>query len=117
MKITIKNRYTKKTTFQKIFGDSPLIKVIDYFLDNQEWDYTKIQIAKSTKISRVTLNDILEKLLKSGFIKATRTVGNSTFYQINGENIVARNLIQFDLNLSLGQMPQGGEAKKQKIPA
>ncbi len=102
----------EKTIFQKIFGDSPLIKIIDFFLDNQEWDYTKIQIAKSTKVSRVTLDYILEKLLKIGFLKSTRTVGNSTFYQINMENIVAQNLIQLDLNISLNQLPQVKTAKK-----
>lgn len=104
----------EKTIFQKIFGDSPLIKVIDFFLDNQEWDYTKIQIAKSTGISRITLDDILEKLLKIGFIKTTRTIGNSTFYEINKGNMVAQNLIQFDINLSLNQMPRA-EIKVKKV--
>ncbi len=102
----------EKTIFQKIFGDSPLIKVIDFFLDNQEWDYTKIQIAKSTGISRITLDNILEKLLKMGFIKTTRTIGNSTFYEINKENIVVQNLIQFDINLSLNQPPEIKEERK-----
>ena len=101
----------EETIFQKIFGDSPLIKVIDFFLDNQEWDYTKIQIAKSTGISRITLDGILEKLLKIGFIKTTRTIGNSTLYEINKENIVAQNLIQFDINMSLNQPPETKEER------
>lgn len=106
-----------KTVFRKIFGESPLIKVIDFFLDNQEWDYTKIQIATDASISRVTLDQIIEKLLKIGFIKKTRTVGNSKFYQINKESIVVQNLIQLDLNISLGKAPPIAMKPAHRVPA
>jgi len=106
-----------KTIFLKVFGETPLIKTLDFFLDNQEWDYTKKQIFIEAGVSRVTLDNIIPDLLKLGFIKKTRTVGKSTFYQINKESIITQNLIQLDTNLSLNQFPEVRIHQKEKVLA
>ena len=37
----------QKTSFRLVFGESPIVKVIDFFLDNREFDYSLTDIAKT----------------------------------------------------------------------
>ena len=36
-----------KSSFRLVFGESPIVKVIDFFLDNREFDYSLTDIAKN----------------------------------------------------------------------
>lgn len=89
----------QKTAFQKVFGDSPYVKALDFFLDNEEFDYSKTTIAQETGISRITLEPILRKLVQLGVIRHTRACGRAILYQFNKGNALALQLREFDLQL------------------
>lgn len=93
----------KKTMFRMAFGgfgDSPFLKVLDFFLTFQEFDYSKSQVAEEVKISRVTIEKIWDFLIKSKYIKKTRTIGRATLYQLNKEDTRVKALTEFDMSLS-----------------
>lgn len=48
--------------YEKIFGNYPQVKVINYLLINPKRTYTKKQIAIGAKISRVTLDSLINNL-------------------------------------------------------
>ena len=91
------------SNFLEVFGESPLIKVLDFFLDNDVYDYTKSDVFKETGVSRVTLQEIFDDLERKGIIKKTRVSGKSQMYQLNKETSIVQNLIKFDLELTFGK--------------
>jgi len=95
----------KKTVFRKVFGDSPHVKVLDFFLDNENFDYSKSTIAAAAEVSRITLEPILEYLIKLGIIKQTRNAGRAIMYAFNWDNKLAMKIREFDLNLSMPKIP------------
>lgn len=105
MKTGIKIIENPESVFLQIFGESPLIRIMDFFLENQVYDYTKAKIAQETGVSRVTLNEILPRLLEKEIIKQTRKLGNYTMYATNLDNVLVQNLIALDRNISLGIIP------------
>ena len=87
--------------FVKVFGGAPFVRVVDFFLDNDALDYSKSGISRETGVSRITLEAVIPKLLRLGVIKQTRLVGKSQMYQFNKNNIMARRLLELDINLSI----------------
>lgn len=47
-----------ETIFIKFLGRTPVVKVLDFFIDNDAFDYSKTDIAKGAGISIATLFDI-----------------------------------------------------------
>ena len=90
-----------QTIFQKVFGSSPYIKVLDFFLDNENFDYSKTTIAEEAEISRITLEPILARLIKLKIIKQTRNTGRAIMYAFNWDSELATKLREFDLQLCM----------------
>jgi len=54
--------------FTHIFGFSPKVKVMDLFLSESDAGFTKSAIARLTDISRTTLIDVCDELVKIKFL-------------------------------------------------
>jgi len=109
---------TEKSIFRGAFGsfgDSPFLKVLDFFLTFQHFDYSKSQVAEEVGISRTTMEGIWKFLIKNGFIKKTRVVGRGDMYQLNREDQKVKALIELDMKLSGSYAKK--VAEKMKIPA
>ncbi|MFH0830316.1 MAG: hypothetical protein V1887_04110 [Candidatus Aenigmatarchaeota archaeon] len=94
-----------------LFGDTPLVRVVDFFLTFQEFDYSKSQVATEADVSRITVDKIWPRLTKAGIIIRTRTVGNANLYKLNASNPRVQALIEMDLKLS------GAAAREQLVAA
>lgn len=104
---------TDKTSFAIIFGESPVIKVIDFLIDNQEFDYSLTDIAKGAEIGWTTLHQFWPRLVKLGIVKKTRRIGRAELYKINLENSSVKKLIELDIIISKQIIKK--ELEKQKI--
>lgn len=82
------------------FGETPLVRVVDFFLTFQEFDYSKSQVAAETGISRITVDKIWPRLVKAGVIVKTRTVGLADLYKLNRSNPRVQALIEMDMKIS-----------------
>lgn len=89
-----------KSAFVNMFGDYPMVKVLDFFLTFDSFDYSKTEVANETGISRVTIEDIWEKLIKSQIIVKSREIGRAELYRLDKENPKVKALIEIDLKLS-----------------
>ncbi len=89
-----------KSVFLETFGESPMVKVLDFFLTYQNFDYSKSQAAEETGISRITIENIWEKLIKAKIIVKTRTIGRAELYKINKQNPKVKALIDLDFKIS-----------------
>lgn len=90
----------KKSVFVETFGESPLIKTLDFFLTFQKFDYSKSQVAEEIGISRITIDKIWERLVKSEMIVKTRIVGRAEMFKLNGESPKIKALVELDMKLS-----------------
>jgi len=63
----------RKSAFVKKLGETPIIKIIDFLLDNYTFDYSKTEVARKIKISRMTIEPIWRIMIRQKIIK----VGNA----------------------------------------
>lgn len=90
-------RDSDETLFLKAFGiKSPVLRILDFLMDNKAYDYSKTDIAKGSGISRTTLSSAWENLEKNGLVKETREVGRAKMYKLNLDSPVVRKFIELD---------------------
>jgi len=90
----------EKSFFVKYLGDSPYIRVLDYFIANDIYDCSLQDVADATDLSRNTIRKTIQEMLELKIIKPTRNVGRAKMFQINKTNQYVRHLIKLDRNLS-----------------
>jgi len=83
-----------------VFGNSPIVKVIDFFLDNREFDYSLTDIAKNVDIGWSTLHQFWANLVKLGIVTKTRRIGRAELYKLNLNSPLVKKLIDLDTSIS-----------------
>jgi DNA-binding transcriptional ArsR family regulator len=79
---------------------SPMLKVLDFLMDNESFDYSKTDIAEGTELSRATLFKAWPKLEALDLITATRMVGQAKMYKLNKKNPIVKKLMELDDSIS-----------------
>ena len=93
-----------ETLLLKYLGASPIMRIIDFFLDNPLSDYSKNEIVKNLGMGRVTFFKYWRQLEQSGAVKVTRKIGRATLYKLDRENEVVKQLIKLDMALARKSM-------------
>ena len=91
-----------KTIFTELFGNNPMMKVIDFLITFQLFDYPLTEIAKNSGVSYSTLQTFWDKLERNNIIIKTRRVGKSDLYKLNINNPAVQQLIKLDWKLIKG---------------
>ena len=87
----------EETLFLRTLGiKSPLLRILDFLMDNKAYDYSKTDIAKGAGISRTTLSSNWEQLEKNGLVSETRLVGRAKMYKLNLKSPVVQKFIELD---------------------
>lgn len=92
----------EKTIFLEVFGSNPVMKVLDFLISFQLFDYPLTEIAKNSEVSYSTLQTFWNRLEKNKIVIKTRRVGKSNLYKLNTENPAVKQLIKLDWNLIKG---------------
>lgn len=93
--------YSKnETLLLKYLGSSPILRIIDFFLDNPLSDYSKNEIVTTLGMGRVTFLKYWKELERSGAVKVVRSVGRATMYQPDKQNEIVKQLIRLDMALA-----------------
>jgi len=107
----------EKSSFVLVFGNSPFVRVLDFFLTFDSFDYSIAQIAKETETKWETIENIVEMLIKKKIIKKTRKVGKAWLYILNKESELTNLLLEIDMKISDFFIKKELERQKYKIPA
>lgn len=75
---------------------SPMLKALDFLMDNEAFDYSKTDIAKGAEMSRATLFKVWPRMQALDLITATRTVGQARMYRLNKKNPIVKKLMELD---------------------
>ena len=96
----------KDSIFVEIFGNSPIIKILDFLITFADFDYPLTEIAKNAGVSYSTLQTLWGNLVRNNIVIKTRRVGKSDLYKLNTKNPAVRQLIKLDWNLVKGSQAE-----------
>lgn len=105
----------QQSVFIETFGESPLIKVLDFFLMYPDFDYSKSQVAEESGISRITMDKIWNGLIKKEIIIKTRESGNAVLCKLNAKNPKVKILMKLDFELSAAAIEQENPSKHNSV--
>ena len=97
------------------FGDSPRMRVLDFVLNFESFDYPKSHVARVADVSRTTLDPIWDELVEEGIVVKTRTVGRAEMYELNVEHPTVCILRELALRLASRYADEEEERIKQRI--
>ena len=105
----------EQSIFTEVFGNNPVMKVLDFLISFQMFDYPLTEIAKNSEVSYSTLQTFWEKLERNNIVIKTRRIGKSDLYKLNTKNPAVKQLIQLDWNLTTAR--QEKDLFSNEIPA
>ena len=93
--------------FIQFFGTkNPVLKVLDFLIDNEAFDHSKTDVAKGAGISRATLFNIWHILEENGIVVETREVGRAKMFKLNKANPIVKKFMELDDAISDFYAPQ-----------
>ena len=104
-----------ETLLLKYLGPSPVLRIIDFFLDNPLSDYSKNEVVKNLEMGRATFFKYWSELEKSRAVKVTRQVGRATMYYLDRSNDVVKQLIKLDMALARKNMEKAVDEYKKPL--
>jgi len=108
--------YTKKeyqSILLKTLGDSPKLRIIDFFLDNPLFDFTKKEVIEASGMSKQTFYKHFADIEEYGIVNPSRRIGKATLYKINPKQPLVNMLREYETQLSL-QIAEKEKAEMQK---
>ncbi len=88
-----------RSLFLKQFGDTPQLRVLDFLIDNYNFDFPMTEIARESNVSYNSIKIFFPYLISSGIIIKTRQIGKSSYFKLNLENQFVKNLMKLDWSL------------------
>jgi len=78
--------FMKDSLFLQAYGDSPKLRVMEFLITFQDYDYSMKEISKNAEIGYTTLKEFWQDFVKRGIVKQTRIVGKAKMFKLNLEN-------------------------------
>lgn len=103
----------QKSSLILTFDESPHIKILDFFIEFEDFDYPIAQIAKETETKWETTERVIDSLLQRRILKKTRRLGKAQLYMLNKNNPLTKLLIEIDNKISKFFINK--ELEKQKL--
>jgi DNA-binding IclR family transcriptional regulator len=88
-----------KSVLVLYLGDTPIIRIMDFLLENRLFDYSKKQIIEETGLAKATFYKYWERLVELKVVKVTRTFGKTKLYKLDEQNPVVKRLKDLELAL------------------
>lgn len=91
-----------ESAFIEIFGNNPVMKVLDFLITFQLFDYPLTEIARNSEVSYSSLQAFWGNLEKNNIVIKTRRIGKSDLYKLNTNNPAVKQLLKLDWNFING---------------
>lgn len=100
----------------KAFGYSPKLRIIDIFLTNPYFDFSREELVKELGMSKQTLYKNFKDLEELGIVKVSRRIGRAVMYRINREHPLVKRLDEIINEMSLLIAEQELKKKAKPVP-
>ena len=113
-----------QSIFVEYFGGSPYVKVLDFLIQGQEFDYSMTEIARGARVGWSAFTEVWKRLVEKEIIIQTRAVGNAKMFKLNKKNPIVLKLIKLDWEITkletdkfLAQQEKNSSKMKVKVSA
>lgn len=93
-------RESEPTLLVRMLGNSPKLRILDFFLDNPALDFSKSEVIKELGMSKQTFYKYFGDLEELEAVRVNRRFGKAKLYCINLDNPFVRALAEKELELS-----------------
>jgi hypothetical protein len=83
-----------------ILGNLPVIRILDFLIDNPNNDYTRAEIAHYAQVGPTAMKDGFKCLERCGIVIETRKIGGVPLYTLDTDSEMTQSLIRFDDELT-----------------
>jgi hypothetical protein len=90
----------EKSSFVLVFGNSPFVKVLDFFLNYEDFDYPISYIARESGTKWESVEKVVGILVERGIVKRTRKLGKAWLYGLDDESGLVELLQDIDMRIS-----------------
>jgi len=97
----------------KTLGDSPKLRIVDFFLDNPLFDFTKKEVIEALGMSKQTFYKYFPELEEYEIVKVSRRIGKAKLYKLNLEHPLVSMIREYEKKVSL-QIAEKEAAKLKK---
>jgi DNA-binding transcriptional regulator YhcF (GntR family) len=104
--------FEKESVFIEYFGDCPILRIIDFLIEDYLFDYSKKEIAKQSGVAWNTFKKYFDRLVEHQFVIRTRKVGKSEMFMINKENLIVQKLFEINKALMLNVIKEADKEAK-----
>jgi len=84
-----------------MFGQSPEVRLIDFFLDHPLNDFMQQEIAERTGMNKRTISKKLPSMLVNGVIIMTRTIGKAKLFKLKSESLIIKRIRELEKSISI----------------
>lgn len=99
-----------KSLLLQYMGDTPKLRIIDFFLDNIGSDYSKKEIIENIGISKTTFYKVWDELMQFEILEPTRRYGKAQLYTLNENSALIQKFKALDDELGKQAMEKAIEA-------
>lgn len=110
-----RNKYS--SIILKTLGDSPKLRIVDFFLDNPMFDFTKKEVIEALGMSKQTFYKYFPELEEYEIVKVSRRIGKAKLYRINPEHPLVSMLREYEKKVSLQIAEKEADKMRKPIPA
>ena len=110
--------YTKKeyqSLLIKTLGESPKLRIADFFMENPLFDFTKKEVIEALGMSKQTFYKYFVDIEKYGIVMISRKIGKANLYKINFKHPLIKMLRDYETKLSLQIAEKEEEKMKQPV--
>src|SRR3989344_6506146 len=106
---------TENSIFLDVFGDSPLLRVLDFLVVNEDFDYSMTDIAKLSGVGYSTLKLFWPRLEREHIVQQVRVVGKAKLYKLNLTNPLVRKFRDFYWSISTDAVRKGAGKQPRQV--
>lgn len=109
----VRYKYLGETILIKVFGYSPKLRILDIFLDNPHFDFSKSEVIRELGMSKQTFYKNFRDLEELGIVEVSRRIGRATMYKLNREHPLVKLLDRMvtEISLQIAEKEAGKQAK------
>lgn len=109
----------EKSVLIEFFGDYPLIRILDFLIENRGFDYSKTEISKGAGVSWGSLYKLWNKIEQLDMVTRTRSFGKTRLYKLNEKNLFVKRILRLELDLikHYAEADTQAYSKEHKTPA
>lgn len=112
--------YTKKeyqSILLKTMGESPKLRITDFFMDNPLFDFTKKEVIEALGMSKQTFYKYFKDLEEYEIVRVSRRIGKAKLYKVNLQNPMVKMLNEMVNKISLQIAEKEMEKQAPKVRA